>query len=213
MFRAGRATHARYALPKEKVLETRVEGSRLLPTVPEPDRTPQVSKYTITRADIDRTPGALEDVARVVQQVPGVAADPDLLASFYVRGGGPEEIVFYLDGVPLTNPYHLGGFASIFNPMLIESADFYAAGIPAQYEPALSGALRGALRHRRDEEGVGAGRPVDADGQAARRHSPRRRGPLGHRLGAAQLLRGLLRRAARGWAFWARTWWRPTSPS
>lgn len=140
-FAAGKSTHARYLLPKVKVLETRVEGSKLLPTVPEPDRTPQVSKYTITRADIDRTPGALEDVARVVQQVPGVAADPDLLASFYVRGGGPEEVVFYLDGVPLTNPYHLGGFASIFNPMLIESADFYAAGIPAQYEPALSGAF------------------------------------------------------------------------
>ena len=142
VFQAGRTTRVRYALGKEKVSgETRVEGSRLLPALPGVDRTPQVSRFSITKADIERNPGSMEDVTRVVQQIPGVAADPDLLATFFVRGGGPEEVVFYLDGVPLTNPYHLGGFASIFNPMMIESADFYSGGIPARYEPALSGAF------------------------------------------------------------------------
>jgi TonB family protein len=141
VFAAGRTTRVRYVLQKEKLRETRIEGSRLLPALPDVDHTPQVSRFTITRADIERNPGAMEDVTRVVQQVPGVGADPDLLATFFVRGGGPEEVVFYLDGVPLTNPYHLGGFASIFNPMMIETADFYAGGIPARYEPALSGAF------------------------------------------------------------------------
>jgi TonB family protein len=137
--RPGSVTNARYSLHREKVMETRVEGSRLLPPVQTADKTPQVSRTIITRADIERVPGALEDVARVVQSTPGVAADPDLLATFFVRGGGPEEVVFYIDGVPLTNPYHLGGFASIFNPMLIESAEFYAGSAPARYEPSLSG--------------------------------------------------------------------------
>ncbi len=142
VFEAGRTTRVRYRLLKEKVGgETRVEGSRLLPALPDVDRTPQVSRFAITKADIERNPGAMEDVTRVVQQIPGVAADPDLLATFFVRGGGPDEVVFYLDGVPLSNPYHLGGFASIFNPMMIESADFYSGGIPARYEPALSGAF------------------------------------------------------------------------
>jgi len=142
VFRAGRTTRVRYVLNKERVGgETRIEGSRLLPALPDVDHTPQVSHFSITKADIDRNPGALEDVTRVIQQIPGVAADPDLLATFFVRGGGPEEVVFYLDGVPLTNPYHLGGFASIFNPMMIESADFFSGGIPARYEPALSGAF------------------------------------------------------------------------
>ena len=142
VFQAGRTTRVRYALVKEKIGgETRVEGSRLLPALPDVDPTPQVSRFSITKADIERNPGAMEDVTRVVQQIPGVAADPDLLATFFVRGGGPEEVVFYLDGVPLTNPYHLGGFASIFNPMMIESADFFSGGIPARYEPALSGAF------------------------------------------------------------------------
>jgi hypothetical protein len=110
-----------------------------LPSVQVADKTPQVSRTFITKADIERVPGAMEDIARVVQSTPGVAADPDLLATFFVRGGGPEEVVFYIDGVPLSNPYHLGGFASIFNPMLIESAEFYAGSAPAKYEPSLSG--------------------------------------------------------------------------
>jgi TonB family protein len=141
VFRAGQTTRARYALPREKAFETRVEGSRLLPAIPEPDRTPQVSRFVITRADIDRNVGSMEDVGRVAASAPGVAADPDLLGTLFVRGGGPEEVVFYLDGVPLSNPYHLGGFTSIFNPMMLESAEFYTGGVPARYEPALSGAL------------------------------------------------------------------------
>ncbi len=141
VFRSGQTTQVRYGLVKSRGFETRVEGSRLLPSVPDADRSPQVSRYSLTQADIDRTPGALEDITRVVQQLPGVAADPDLLANFFVRGGGPEETIIFIDGVPLSNPYHLGGFASIINPLLIEGADFYAGAAPARYEPALSGVL------------------------------------------------------------------------
>lgn len=141
VFRSGQVTRVRYALVKSQIYETRVEGSRLLPSVPDADKSPQVSRFSLTRADIDRTPGALEDISRVVQQLPGVAADPDLLANFFVRGGGPDETIILIDGVPLSNPYHLGGFASIINPLLIESADFFAGAAPARYEPALSGVL------------------------------------------------------------------------
>lgn len=141
VFKSGQRTTVRYGLVKSRGFETRVEGSRLLPSVPDADRSPQVSKFSLTRADVDRTPGALEDISRVVQQLPGVAADPDLLANFFVRGGGPDETIVFIDGVPLSNPYHLGGFASIVNPLLVESADFYAGAAPARYEPALSGVL------------------------------------------------------------------------
>ncbi|MHB8875410.1 MAG: TonB family protein, partial [Myxococcaceae bacterium] len=137
----GETRHGRYQLVKKKIAETQIHGNRMLPPPPKVDRTPQVSHFQITRADIDRTPGALEDISRVVQDMPGVVADPDLMATFFVRGGGPEEVGYYLDGVPLANPFHLGGFASIYNPMLIESADFFAGGVPARYEPALSGVL------------------------------------------------------------------------
>jgi TonB family protein len=137
----GERRRVRFSLPRENPFETRVIARRLLPELPEVDRTPQVSRFRVSAADIDRTPGALEDISRVVQGLPGVVADPDLLATLFVRGGGPNEVVFYLDGVPLANPFHLGGFATLYNPMMIGSADFYAGSAPGRYEPALSGVL------------------------------------------------------------------------
>jgi len=137
----GETRHVHLKLGQQPAYDVKVTATRLLPAPPKVDHTPAVSRFNVTRGDIDRTPGALEDVSRVVAALPGVVADPDLMATFFVRGGGPDEVVYYLDRVPLSNPFHLGGFASIYNPLLIESADFAAGGTPAQYEPALSGVL------------------------------------------------------------------------
>jgi TonB family protein len=137
----GEEREVKYVLSTERVIETVVVGSRLLPGPPKVDPTPQVSHFEVLASEIDRTPGALEDVARVVQDLPGVAGDPDLLATFSVRGGGPEETLFFLDGIPLSNAFHLGGFATIFDPTMVTTADFYAGDTPGRYEPALSGVL------------------------------------------------------------------------
>src|SRR5256885_11806893 len=99
--------------------------------------TPTVSRYQLTRRDIELTPGSLEDVARAVQSMPGVVGDPGLLATFFVRGGEADETVFYLDGVPLRNAFHLGGFASVFNPELIDNVELYAGAQPARYRSSL----------------------------------------------------------------------------
>ncbi len=128
-------------LPTAPGLSASVVGDRLLPKLPSVDKSPDVGRYEVTRADLNRTPGAMEDITRVVANLPGVVADPDLLATLFVRGGGPDELGEYLDGVPLDNPFHLGGFASVFNPMLIESADLSVGVTPARYDPSLSGAL------------------------------------------------------------------------
>lgn len=131
-------------LHRGRMLETVItehRGTTLLPTLPKPDETPRVSHFTVRSIDIDRTPGALEDITRVVQDLPGVVGDPDLLATFSVRGGGPDEVLFFLDGIPLPSAFHLGGFLSLFDPQLMTSADFYAGGAPARYEPGLSAVL------------------------------------------------------------------------
>ena len=127
--------------PKAPELSATVNESRLLPHVPEPDPAPVLGSYLLDRADIDRAPGAMEDVSRAVATLPGVVSDPDLLATFTVRGGAATETIDYLDGVPLSNPFHLGGFASIYNPMLVSSARFFAGATPPRYDASLSGAL------------------------------------------------------------------------
>lgn len=136
----GEQRQVRYALV-DRSLSATVSVTRVLPRVPDPNREPVVGKYVLGRADIDRTPGSMEDVSRAIATLPGVVADPDLLATFTVRGGAADETIDYLDGVPLSNPFHLGGFASIYNPMLITSAEFYAGATPPRYQSSLSGAL------------------------------------------------------------------------
>jgi hypothetical protein len=137
----GEVRKVRYALTASPALSGTVSETRLLPSVPKPDKSPQLGKYVLDRADLDRSPGSMEDVTRAITTLPGVVSDPDLLATFTVRGGASDETIDYLDGVPLSNPFHLGGFASIYNPMLIKSAQFFAGATPPQYDASLSGAL------------------------------------------------------------------------
>ena len=59
-----------------------------------------VSVRIISLGDIDRIPGANKDIARIVRSYPGVSYSPigyrnDLI----VRGGGPSENVFFIDGI------------------------------------------------------------------------------------------------------------------
>ncbi len=106
-----------------------------------PDPQPETGVYALTRRDVESTPGALEDVARAVHKLPGVASDSDLLGTFAVRGMDASDVVFLLDRVPLDNPFHLAGFNSIFNPDMIENVDFYAGAPPSRMPDSSSAVM------------------------------------------------------------------------
>ena len=59
-------------------------------------------------------------------------------AGLYVRGGGPDENLILLDGVPLYNVNHLMGFFSVFNADAIKNVTLYKGNFPAQYGGRLS---------------------------------------------------------------------------
>src|SRR6266849_4379036 len=77
---AGETRRVRYRLAHGSLSAT-VTGKRLLPKLPEVERDPIVGHHQITRADLDRVPGAMEDISRAIANLPGVVADPDLLAT------------------------------------------------------------------------------------------------------------------------------------
>lgn len=97
--------------------------------------------YTLTRRDIESTPGSLEDVSRAVHALPGIVSDGDMLATFNARGGSAGEVVFLLDRVPLDNPFHLAGFNSLFNPDMIAEVQFFAGTAPANVPSGTSAVL------------------------------------------------------------------------
>ena len=49
-----------------------------------PDPEPVTGSYTLTRRDVESTPGALEDVNRAVHKLPGVTSDSDVLSTLAI---------------------------------------------------------------------------------------------------------------------------------
>lgn len=105
---------------------------------PKPDEGTVTGHYVLTRRDIETTPGSMEDVARAIHLLPGVVSDGDMLASFNVRGGETDDVVFLLDRVPVYNPFHLAGFNSLFNPDMIREVEVFAGAPPATVPAGLS---------------------------------------------------------------------------
>ena len=112
-----------------------------------------VSLRVIGLQEIEKAPGANRDISKVVQNYPGVTFSPigyrnDLI----VRGGGPSENRFYLDGVEIPNINHFstqgasGGPVGLIDADLIRSVKFYSGAFPADRGNALSSVLDFSLR-------------------------------------------------------------------
>ena len=133
--------------PDELTAST-VSPSPFLRTVESP-----VSVRVISLGDIDRIPGANKDIARIVRSYPGVSYSPigyrnDLI----VRGGGPSENAFFIDGIEIPNINHFatqgasGGPVSILNSDLIREINFYTGSFPANRGGALSSVMDISLK-------------------------------------------------------------------
>jgi hypothetical protein len=81
------------------------------------------------------------DVLKTIQLLPGVQAGTEGTSGFYVRGGGPDQNLILLDGVPVYNASHLFGFFSVFNPDAINHIELVKGGFPARYGGRLSSVL------------------------------------------------------------------------
>ena len=81
------------------------------------------------------------DVLKAIQLLPGVQSSEGS-SGFYVRGGGPDQNLILLDGVPVYNASHLGGLFSVFNPDAIKTVRLTKGGFPARYGGRLSSVLQ-----------------------------------------------------------------------
>lgn len=87
------------------------------------------------------------DAFRAIQTLPSVAAASDFSTALYLRGGTPDQALVTLDGVPLFNPYHLGGLFSAVDPDALATVDVVPGALPARVGDRLSGAVQ---MHTRD---------------------------------------------------------------
>ena len=81
------------------------------------------------------------DVLKAIQLLPGVQSGNEGSAGVYVRGGGPDENLILLDGVPLYNVNHMMGFFSVFNADAVKNVTLYKGNFPARFGSRLSGVI------------------------------------------------------------------------
>lgn len=86
-------------------------------------------------------PGAVEDVMRTLQSLPGVLAPNDFSSQLVIRGSGPDQNLILMDDVEIFNPYRLYGVISMFNPDAVSNIDLITGGFPAKYGDRLSAVL------------------------------------------------------------------------
>ena len=92
------------------------------------------------------------DIMKAIQLLPGVQSGSEGSSGMYVRGGGPDENLFLLDGVPLYNVNHLGGFFSAFNADAVKNVTLYKGSFPARFGGRLSSVLDVTMNNGNDKE-------------------------------------------------------------
>ncbi|MBC6988389.1 TonB-dependent receptor [Hymenobacter sp. BT491] len=112
-----------------------------------------LSVQRITTEEIKSNPGGNFDISKVVQTLPGVGGGgtggtAGFRNDIIIRGGAPNENVYYLDGieVPVINHFQTqgsaGGPAGILNVSFIEDVTLSTSAFHARYDNPLSSVLQ-----------------------------------------------------------------------
>ncbi|MEN9570656.1 MAG: hypothetical protein RL172_1887 [Bacteroidota bacterium] len=103
----------------------------------------QLAVQSISSAQLKKLPVILGEVdpLKTITLLPGIKSGGEASAGIYVRGGGPDQNLVLLDGIPVYNPSHLFGFFSIFNGDAVNEIEVIKGGIPAEYGGRLSSVI------------------------------------------------------------------------
>ena len=113
----------------------------------------QMSAIEIPVNQIRRVPALAGevDVIKAIQLLPGVQSGTEGSAGLYVRGGGPDENLLLLDGVPIYNVNHMMGFFSVFNADAIKNVTLYKGSFPARFGSRLSSIVDVRMKDGNDQ--------------------------------------------------------------
>lgn len=106
-----------------------------------------LSVQRLTSEEIKANPGGNFDISRVIQALPGVGGSSSTAGfrnDIIIRGGAPNENVFYLDGIeiPVINHFatqgSAGGPTGILNVSFIEEVKLSSSAFDARFDNTLS---------------------------------------------------------------------------
>ena len=160
------AQAVRLALRQDTVINVGLQDNALLDevviTAAEAEKIQEVTQMSAVSVPIEQIkamPAFLGevDVLKTLQLLPGVQSGNEGTSGIYVRGGGPDQNLILLDGVPVYNASHLFGFFSVFNADAINSVNLIKGGFPARYGGRLSSVIDISMKEGNMKEFHGEG--------------------------------------------------------
>ena len=121
------------ATPEIAEGETEDAVITLDPITIEDKRIKRKSRQTLDGELLRKTPGSASDPLRGIARLPSVATINDFLGVLSVRGGAPEDNLYYFDRLPLGYPYHLLGIVSVVSSEVIGQVDVYPGGFGTEF--------------------------------------------------------------------------------
>ena len=107
-----------------------------------------VSARSFSVEETERMPAGVNDMGRMALSFPGVAqGGDDTENDVIIRGGAPNENVYYLDGIEIPNINHFatqgssGGPVGLINVNFIRDVDFYSGAFPANRGNTMSSVM------------------------------------------------------------------------
>lgn len=124
---------------RKEIKEVNIKGSKIDKSVESP-----LSLKVIGLNEIRRNPGGNRDISKVIQSLPGAGSSVGFRNDIIIRGGGPAENRFYIDGIEIPNLNHFstqgagGGPVGIINVDFLSDVGFFSGAFPSNRGNTLS---------------------------------------------------------------------------
>ncbi|MDH5718241.1 MAG: TonB-dependent receptor [Spirochaetia bacterium] len=103
----------------------------------------KVSRYTMPKEEIKEVPGTFGDSLRAVETMAGIERGQTMgpFGWLAIRGLGPDDHRFYVDGIPVRKVQHFGALHSIFNNEVLRDIDVFSSAFPVMRGSATGSVL------------------------------------------------------------------------
>jgi TonB-dependent receptor-like protein/carboxypeptidase family protein len=103
---------------------------------------------------LERLPAALggRDLIEALTWLPGIRRAGEVTGGLIIRGAGPDQNLYLLDGAPVYHPWHAFSLISTFQTETFRSVRLYRGATPAEFGGRLSGVLDAELSDGRGAE-------------------------------------------------------------
>ena len=140
--------------PSIEIKEVKVEAKK-----EEYNTRSQLGVIRLSSKEVNKIPALLGevDLLKSLQLLPGVQSSTEGTSGLVIRGGGADQNLIILDGVPVYNVNHLFGFFSVFNANAIKDVTLYKSGFPARYGGRASAVIDINMKEGNNKEFKGEG--------------------------------------------------------